>query len=174
MKRISFQIIPASQYRCYVLPLSIFDNQRKIIFFCRTELSLEFRASNPNGILLYTAFQPVQSDFIECHLEEGRVSCSFSAGLGILSLTSPQASYSDGKWHTVSLIIPFILGIPLHWTLREISSKIWPLNVRRNSLQKSNITCLIQKSYLFSLVCYNTWVWSFLPKRPLSKVIRCL
>ena len=115
----SFQIIPASQYRCYVLPGSNFDRQKMIIFFCRTKLSLEFRASNPNGILLYTAFQPVQSDFIECHLEEGRVSCSFSAGLGILSLTSPQASYSDGKWHTVSLIIPFILGIPLYWTFKR-------------------------------------------------------
>ena len=43
-----------------------------------------------------------QADFIECHLEDGRISCSFSAGGGILKLTSSHANYMDGNWHTVS------------------------------------------------------------------------
>ena len=43
----------------------------------------------------------MQADFIECHLQDNKVSCSFSAGGGTLRLTS-SASYSDGKWHTVS------------------------------------------------------------------------
>ena len=73
-------------------------------FFYRTRLRFEFRASNPNGILFYTG----TSDFIECHLEEGRVSCSFTAGGGILTLTSPQDSYSDGKWHSVSSILLYL------------------------------------------------------------------
>ncbi|KAJ7333748.1 Laminin Domain II [Desmophyllum pertusum] len=69
-----------------------------------TKLSFQFRASNPDGILLYTANEPSQADFIECHLQKGKVSCSFSAGGGTLPLTSPQASYSDGTWHTVRLL----------------------------------------------------------------------
>ena len=76
-------------------------------FFCRTRLRFEFRASNPNGILLYTA----ESDFIECHLEAGRVCCSFSAGGDVLVLKSPQDSYSDGEWHSVSCTTSVVLGI---------------------------------------------------------------
>ena len=54
--------------------------------------------------MLYTAKEPSQSDFIECHLEESKVACSFSAGKsgsGILKLFTPEETYSDGKWHTV-------------------------------------------------------------------------
>ena len=51
--------------------------------------------------MLYTANHPSQSDFIECHLEESRVACSFSAGQGILRLITPEETYSDGKWHMV-------------------------------------------------------------------------
>ena len=69
--------------------------------FLRTRLSFEFRASNPSGVLLYTA-NAKQADFIECHLEDGRVSCSFSAGGGILKLYSVHANYADGNWHSVS------------------------------------------------------------------------
>ncbi|XP_073239913.1 laminin subunit alpha-4-like [Porites lutea] len=68
-----------------------------------TELNFSFRASNPNGIMLYTADEPSQSNFIECHLEDSKVNCSFGAGEHILKLITPNASYSDGKWHTVRL-----------------------------------------------------------------------
>lgn len=51
--------------------------------------------------MLYTANHPSQSDFIECHLEESRVACSFSAGGDILRLITPEETYSDGKWHMV-------------------------------------------------------------------------
>ena len=54
--------------------------------------------------MLYTAEISSQSKFIECHLEESKVACSFSAGKsggGILKLITPEKTYSDGKWHTV-------------------------------------------------------------------------
>ena len=69
--------------------------------FCSTELKFSFRASNPNGIMLYSANEPSQSNFIECHLEESKVACSFGAGGRILKYITPNATYSDGKWHTV-------------------------------------------------------------------------
>ena len=69
--------------------------------FCSTKLKFSFRASNPNGIMLYTANEPSQTNFIECHLEESTVKCSFSSGGGTLKLKSSKATYSDGKWHTV-------------------------------------------------------------------------
>ena len=68
-----------------------------------TRLIFDFRASNPNGIMLYTA-NPTQLDFIVCHLEDGKVACSFCAGDGILTLTTPNATYSDGNWHTVCTV----------------------------------------------------------------------
>lgn len=69
-----------------------------------TDLSFDFRASNPDGIILYTAIDnEKQADFIVCNLLNGKVSCGFSAGGGILQLTSPDAVYSDGTWHTVRL-----------------------------------------------------------------------
>ena len=51
--------------------------------------------------MLYTADQLSQSNFIECHLEESKVNCSFSADGHILKFITPEARYSDGKWHTV-------------------------------------------------------------------------
>lgn len=69
----------------------------------KTELKFSFRASNPNGIMLYTANEPSQTDFIECHLEGSKVACSFNAGGGTLKLITADATYSDGKWHTVWL-----------------------------------------------------------------------
>ena len=75
------------------------------IYFSRTDLSFDFRASNPDGIILYTAIDnEKQADFIVCNLLNGKVSCGFSAGGGILQLTSPDAVYSDGTWHTVSFV----------------------------------------------------------------------
>ena len=68
-------------------------------------MSFDFRASNPDGIILYTAIDnDKQADFIVCNLLNGKVSCGFSAGGGILRLTSPDAVYSDGTWHTVSFV----------------------------------------------------------------------
>ena len=68
-------------------------------------MSFDFRASNPDGIILYTAIDnDKQADFIVCNLLNGNVSCGFSAGGGILRLTSPDAVYSDGTWHTVSFV----------------------------------------------------------------------
>ena len=68
-------------------------------------MKFSFRASNPNGIMLYTANEPSQTDFIECHLEGSKVACSFNAGGGTLELITPDATYSDGKWHTVCTTI---------------------------------------------------------------------
>ena len=51
--------------------------------------------------MLYTADEPSQSNFIECHLEDSKVNCSFGAGGLILKFITPNATYSDGKWHTV-------------------------------------------------------------------------
>lgn len=68
-------------------------------------MSFDFRASNPDGIILYTAINnDKQADFIVCNLLNGNVSCGFSAGGGILRLTSADAVYSDGTWHTVSFV----------------------------------------------------------------------
>ena len=68
-------------------------------------MKFSFRASNPDGIMLYTANEPSQFDFIECHLEGSKVACSFNAGGGTLKLITPDATYSDGKWHTVCTTI---------------------------------------------------------------------
>lgn len=66
-----------------------------------------------------------QADFIECHLEDGRISCSFSAGGGILKLTSIHANYTDGNWHTVSgfCYVPqfFVIMVLVDLTLLYIS-----------------------------------------------------
>ena len=51
--------------------------------------------------MLYTANEPSRTNFIECHLEESKVACSFSSGGDVLELITSEATYSDGKWHTV-------------------------------------------------------------------------
>ena len=55
--------------------------------------------------MLYTAQESLQTYFIECHLEESKVVCSFSSGGDILELTTSKATYSDEKWHTVCTTI---------------------------------------------------------------------
>ncbi|KAM7425322.1 Laminin Domain II [Porites harrisoni] len=86
---------------------ALYRIERKTTLFklisSKTELKFSFRASNPNGIMLYTANEPSHTDFLECHLEESKVACSFNAGGGTLKLITTDATYSDGKWHTVWL-----------------------------------------------------------------------
>ena len=73
--------------------------------------------------MLYTANEPSRTNFIECHLEESKVACSFSSGGDVLELITSKATYSDGKWHTVCTIcFRFITTIlvktfnpPPHW-----------------------------------------------------------
>ena len=62
--------------------------------------------------MLYTANEPSPTDFIECHLEESKVACSFSCGGDVLKLITSKATYSEGKWHTVcSTCFTFITTI---------------------------------------------------------------
>ena len=53
--------------------------------------------------MLYTADKPSQSNFVQCHLEDSKVNCSFGAGGHILKLITLEANYSDGKWHKVCI-----------------------------------------------------------------------
>ena len=51
--------------------------------------------------MLYSANEQWQSNFIECHLEESKVVCSFGVGRHILKFITTEARYSDRKWHMV-------------------------------------------------------------------------
>ncbi len=67
----------------------------------RSDYSIDFKTSYPNGIILMKT-NPDSSDFIAIYLFGGSVHYAFDSGAGI-GLLNSSTLYNDGDWHTVSV-----------------------------------------------------------------------
>lgn len=67
----------------------------------RSEFSLEFRTSSPNGVIFYVS--EYQKDFMALYMLDGLVKYDFNCGSGIARISSVRR-YDDGQWHKVSFV----------------------------------------------------------------------
>lgn len=63
------------------------------------EVSLQFKTSEPDGVLFYAADQR-HTDFVALYLRDGYVVHAFSCGSAPTNMTSKNL-YNDDQWHTV-------------------------------------------------------------------------
>jgi laminin alpha 3/5 len=68
-------------------------------FRSRSEFSLDFKSTNPNGVMFYVA-DARQKDFISVYLRGGKVVYGFNCGNDAVFIESTE-TYNDGQWHTV-------------------------------------------------------------------------
>ena len=65
----------------------------------RSVMSLEFRTTQPNGVIFYFS-DPKHLDHIGITMTEGKIRFTFNGGSGSGVLLTPKA-YNDGQWHKV-------------------------------------------------------------------------
>lgn len=73
------------------------------IFFFRTNLSIEFKTSEPDGIIFHAA-DGRHVDHLVLYMMDGKVTYSFDCGGGADPITSTD-TYNDDQWHTVSIYL---------------------------------------------------------------------
>ncbi len=75
-------------------------NNRMLQRFTRkSELSLEFRATDPTGVIFYVADES-HEDFIALFLKDGQLIYGWNCGSGAAFIET-EDTYNDGDWHLV-------------------------------------------------------------------------
>ena len=67
----------------------------------KSEMSIEFKTSEPDGIIFYAGEKEPYVDHITVYLKGGSVHFSFNSGSGHKLLNS-SGTYADDEWHTVT------------------------------------------------------------------------
>jgi len=67
-------------------------------------ISLQFRTTDANGVLLYIGTANATADFVSLVLRGGQVVLQQNFGAGVTSLqTAEMASFADGEWHRIDV-----------------------------------------------------------------------
>ncbi|XP_029641226.1 laminin subunit alpha [Octopus sinensis] len=70
-------------------------------FSSRFAISMEFKTSKPNGLLMLM-YHNSETDFASLHLEDGHLVYQYELGSGRLVLRTNN-TFNDGKWHSVKV-----------------------------------------------------------------------